>query len=206
MFSAYKGFICQFYLCLTLSSCYNAQTMKNHLLILLTACCLISALSCKKKVYDPVAPPLLPEISSDGRNSFGLMFGNEVWVKGFSLYPTLTANYGSPFGSPVRFYLSCSRSSTRTKVFDNFTLEYFNLNITPGTYPIDNLTAKVVVDVSYPGDKTREYGLDVGTITFSRWDLVNRVASGTFSMTLKDVASGEKVSITQGRFDVKLSS
>lgn len=180
--------------------------MKKNLLILLTACCLMSAFSCKKKFYDPDAPPLLPEISSEGRHTFGFMFGKDVWVPNFSSLPALSANYSASSGKP-RLYIICRTNSTRTNGIDDFTLEYFNSNITPGTYPIDNLTAKVVVNISYPGDKTREYRLDeVGTITFSRWDLVNRIASGTFSMTLKDVASGEKVSITQGRFDVKLSN
>lgn len=191
-----------------IASTTNAHAMKKLLLILFSAYSLIFALSCKKLViYDPDAEPVLPVISADGRNTFGLMFGNEVWVPHLSSLPALSANFGAPFGSPSRLIINCNRKSTRTNAIDDFTLQYFSSDIIPGTYQLNSSTSKVVVNLSYPDNKVREYQLHGdGTITFSRWDLVNKIASGTFSMTLKEVVSGEKVSITQGRFDVKLSN
>ncbi|TCC88648.1 hypothetical protein EZ428_18600 [Pedobacter frigiditerrae] len=180
--------------------------MRNLKLIILASAFIILALSCKKfSPYDPNPKPVLPPISAEGRNTFGLMFGSEVWTPNFySASAILSANYPGILSNP-RLHIVCLRKSTRTiGKIDDFTLEYFSSNISVGTYPLNTNNSKIVAIVKFPDNKEKEYQLeDTGTITFSRWDMGNKIASGTFSMTLKDATSGEKVSITEGRFDLK---
>ncbi|RZJ19048.1 MAG: hypothetical protein EON51_17115 [Acinetobacter sp.] len=182
--------------------------MKNLALIMLTSCLFALALSCRKlNPYNPNPAPVLPPISAEGRNTFGFMFGNEVWAPNFySASAILYASYSSMNGGP-RLSIVCLRKSTRNaKGVDDFTLQYFSSSIGLGTYPLNSSTCKAMAYILLPDNKEREYQLeDVGTITFSRWDIVNKIVSGTFSMTLKDALSGEKVTVTQGRFDVKFS-
>lgn len=43
----------------------------------------------------------------------------------------------------------------------------------------------------------------VGTVTITRFDTVARVAGGSFEYTAREAATGKRVRITEGKFDVK---
>jgi hypothetical protein len=54
--------------------------------------------------------------------------------------------------------------------------------------------------------KTIEYPKldnDIGELKITKFDQVNRILSGTFFFTGTNISTGEKVNVTEGRFDVR---
>jgi hypothetical protein len=44
---------------------------------------------------------------------------------------------------------------------------------------------------------------DTGSIYIQKFDQTNRILSGTFSYSATNISSGEKINITEGRFDIR---
>ena len=177
--------------------------MKKSLFLILIFFSLITFSSCKKKeVIEPA--PTLPEITQLGLNTFGFMFSNEVWTPNL-LVSTLSANYGMQ-GDEVKLNLFCRRKSPQNqKTSDLFNLKYTNPDISTGTYELNEQNCKIDVETISADNHAKGYKLDgKGSITFIRWDLKNRIGSGTFTLTVKEETTGETVAITKGRFDMVL--
>ncbi len=180
--------------------------MKKLILLIIASCLLCTVISCGKiDVYEPNAPATLPPISAEGRNTFGFMFGNEVWTPNLytTSFPTLSADY-STTGTAPGLNITCRRKNTRSTTFsDNFYLKIKSTNLSAGTYPLSNTNCSVEVDLAMSDNTKREYLFDEGSIDFSRWDLTNKIASGTFTIMVKEKTTGEKIALSDGRFDVK---
>ncbi|SFA50211.1 hypothetical protein SAMN04488511_10915 [Pedobacter suwonensis] len=181
------------------------NSMKKSLTLILISISIITVFSCKKKQII-VPEPTLPEISSSGLNTFGFMFAKEVWTQNL-LVSTLSANYGMQ-GDGVKLNLLCRRKSPQNlKTSDTFNLKYTNPDVTLGTHELSDTNCKIEVETISADNRTREYALaGKGSITFIRWDLKNRIGSGTFSFTVKEITTGETVAITEGRFDMVLGN
>lgn len=73
--------------------------MKKSIILISIFFFVFAMSSCKKKKVTPEIS--LPSISKEGKNTFGFMFGNEVWLPGnfVSLgYPSLSGSYASGYG------------------------------------------------------------------------------------------------------------
>ena len=74
----------------------------------------------------------------------------------------------------------------------------------PDSYASCTITSKQndpnnpVIETDYYTNNT-----NVGTVTFTRFDTVARVAGGTFEYTAREATTGKLVHVTNGKFDVK---
>jgi hypothetical protein len=90
---------------------------------------------------------------------------------------------------------------------DAFFMRYTNSNITTDTYELNDGNCRIDASVSNAGKSIKIFNLvSTGTLTISRWDLKNKIGSGTFSMRIKEKNTGEIISISEGRFDVVLEN
>jgi len=177
--------------------------MKNLMLICLS-CILLSA-SCKKK--DPTAVASLPEATQIGANTFGALANGSVLLprhdplrfKGADLLA-----YYSPVSTPTTVNFNIYGDDTASDPFRMVQL-ISKIPLQEGqTYPLQASTTNLVsanyyLDVSDTFNVTPPLN---GQLTITKLDQTNRIISGTFYFDAIS-ATGEKVSITDGRFDVK---
>jgi hypothetical protein len=186
--------------------------MKRLIILFLISCSLLTITSCKKKNII-IPEPTLPAVTQEGLNTFGFMFGKELWIPLSGLaainpgFPALSAKY-STHTSGLVLEFECRRQSPVSQDFrDAFFFQYKNSSLATGTYDLDAANCRVDVVVTKADKGGKEFVLiDKGSITITRWDIKNRIGSGTFSMSLREKTTGETLSITQGRFDVMLGN
>jgi hypothetical protein len=179
--------------------------MKNTLIILATVLMLVG---CKKSVDE------LPVPTQTGANTFGLKLNGEFWV------PQKFAGISTPI---LNGQLSGSNLNDLMITAQNFASEptetQFNLylkNITgPGTYQLNqttniypNASGNYAYYVKRKINPLNEWitGLQyTGTVTITKWDPVNDIVSGTFEFKAGSIDnSSEPITVTDGRFDIKL--
>lgn len=177
--------------------------MKN--IFILLAVVLVFA-GCKKSVDE------LPEPTQSGANTFGLKLNGKFWV------PQTFAGINAPI---LNAQLSGPNDLLITA--QNFASEplesQFNLyikNITgPGTYQLNQSTdifPNASVSYAYyvrrkinPLNEWITSAQHTGTVTITKWDLTNSIISGTFEFNAGSMDnSAESITVTDGRFDVKL--
>lgn len=176
--------------------------MKKSIILISIFFVVLAMSSCKKKKTTPV--PSLPPISQEGKNTFGFMFGNEVWVPGnfISLgYPSLSGSFTSGYG----INMICRRISPIASTSrDDLYFKFLNPNPSVGTYNLDNSNSEIILSVLQREGSNKEFLLhNNGQLTISRFDLANNIVSGTFSFEAKEKTTGEIVKVTQGRFDIQ---
>jgi hypothetical protein len=179
--------------------------MKNILLILFS---LLILSGCKKSV------DALPEATQTGANTFGLKLNGELWVPqkfaGINA-PTLKANLS---GSNLNDLLITAQNFASEPTETEFQLYIKNITGV-GSYQLNQST-----DI-YP-NASSSYGYYVkrkinplnewitspqytGTVTLTKFDLTNGIVSGTFEFAAGSMdSSASPVTVTDGRFDVKL--
>jgi len=162
--------------------------------------------SCKKTI------DALPEPTQTGANTFGLKLNGEFWV------PQKFAGISAPI---LKAQLTGPNDLMITA--QNFALEpkesQFNLyvkNITgPGIYTLNqNTDIYPNSSVSYayyvkrkinPLNEWITSSQYTGTVTITKWDLEHMIISGTFEFNAGSIDSSEQpITVTDGRFDVKL--
>jgi len=176
--------------------------MKNILLACL-AFVLFSA--CNKKVDE------LPPATQTGANTFGAKIDGNLWVpRGFAGLPAndiLEARFTSPTSIMINAS-DFSKSPNETE------FEIQLINITgPGTYQLNtDVTRPAFANYAYyvKRNLTPKYewitsSTNTGTVTLTRFDNVNNIASGTFQFSGQNIYGGvANISVTEGRFDVSL--
>lgn len=161
----------------------------------------LSLYSCKKRKQ---IKPELPAITLEGKNTFGCMFNNELWLPGNYItlaYPPLSGRYTPE----SELMIVCRRiSPASNEGFKDYLFIAFNKpDLKTGEYELNNLNTRLVVDINVPGASPKPYELyNTGNLTLSRVDLVNNIVSGTFSFRVKEKNTGEIVNVTHGRFDL----
>ena len=179
--------------------------MKNILIFLSS---LLILTGCKKSV------DALPEATQTGANIFGLKLNGEFWI------PQSFAGINAPI---LKAQLTGSNINDLIITAQNFALEpkesEFQLyikNITgPGAYQLNqntdiysNASASYAYYVKRKINPLNEWITSsqyTGTVTLAKWDPVNGIVSGTFEFTAGSMDnSTEPITVTEGRFDVKL--
>jgi hypothetical protein len=179
------------------------MSMKN---ILTAALGLFLFAACNKEVEE------LPPATQTGAHTFGAKVDGELWVpKGFGGFPAndiLEAKFTGANSIMIRAK-NFAKSPKETE------FEIHLINVTgPGTYTLNVDVVRPTVSASYayfvereltPKNEWQTTPSYTGTVTITRLDLVNEIISGTFQFNAINLYnSPEPLSVTEGRFDIKM--
>jgi hypothetical protein len=179
--------------------------MKN-ILLLFSAFILLSG--CKKTTVDA-----LPEATQTGANTFGLKLDGAYWVPQrfgiASTAPILEALYTGTNDLLINARnFSSSPTETEFEIFiKNITgTGVFELNTNTDKYPYQSGSyAYYIKRRINPLNQWITSSQYNGTVTISRFDLPNRIISGTFSFHAGSIdSSSAPIAVTEGRFDVMI--
>ena len=180
--------------------------MKNILPVIFAFILLVG---CKKDVES------LPDPTQTGANTFGAKVDGAFWVpQRFTSVGSSTILEARMTGTGTLIINARNFSSSPTET----EFEILIRNMTgPGTYPLDQLTAK------QPGESA-SYGYYIqrkfmpehewitnaahtGSVTITKYDPANRIVSGTFAFNAATTdGSANPISVTEGRFDITFSN
>lgn len=178
--------------------------MKN---LLIAALALLTFTACSKDVDE------LPPATETGANTFGAKLNGDFWVpQGFGVVPTAPILEARFQGNNTVLInaRNFSRSPTETE------FEIYLVGITgPGTFLLNQNTSKVPgASASYGYYEVRRFrpeeeyitsSTHTGVVTITRYDVANRIISGTFSFTAADISDPSKtINVTEGRFDAEI--
>ncbi len=184
------------------------NTMQFRTAILIT-CLLVTGISCKKKSNNPVND--LPPLTTTGANTFGCLVNGQAFLPkaaGVSGREPLNFSYGivnNKTSLIINVENSGSKGSAYIRLFINAAVLKQGEDYTLASgYPLDDSPNG---HYNYRGPQ-ESYGTDYNTNNQVKGKLHltyfnEKIASGTFSFDAVSEA-GEKVEITEGRFDIKL--
>lgn len=162
--------------------------------------------ACKKTIEN------LPEPTQTGANTFGCKLNGENWgpLKAGILptAPILEARFG---GTNAVFINARNFSRTPTET----EMEIYVANITgPGTYDLNqNTEVSPGQTASYAYYEKRNLNIEdqwitgsaaAGQVVITKFDVTNRIVSGTFQFTANAKYGSAAINVTEGRFDVKI--
>jgi hypothetical protein len=147
--------------------------------------------------------PTLPPITQEGRNTIGFKVNGKVWVpevkSGWSPTP-LEKLCTDLYGDANTFYIDANRFIVGSEPTNGLFFKIENLNSTGEYFGTTNL---VMLRYSY-GEKGYSPILDKpAELKITKLDTENKIISGTFYFTATEDITGEVVTITDGRFDIK---
>lgn len=171
-------------------------TMK-YLYILFVFLSVLIFISCDD-ILDP-DPPSLPEITTEGKGTYGCMVDGELWLpKGFLDFS----------GNPSASYTELGGAFRLTaKINTEAKEELLNCSVTldsVGVFPL-NIHSKFKKYESSENENYCEYNIDTTMhhqIEILRLDKVEDIISGTFEFTAICEEYQDTVRITDGRFDL----
>jgi hypothetical protein len=176
----------------------------KKLWVLLTAFTLMSA-RCKK---DTIEINRLPPITQTGANTFGAVVNGKVFLPkvNFGNYtPKLDVSYDTFVTQ--RFYIVTNNTDTHTSF--SFTFDHIDLKTGNTFQLVDFQPDKTNAAMVFYNGPNKQAGADyhitpplTGTLQVLKFDPVQKIFSGTFSYEAIN-SLGEKVSVTNGRFDLK---
>ncbi|UOR05299.1 hypothetical protein MUN82_20495 [Hymenobacter aerilatus] len=160
----------------------------------------------------------LPNATQKGKNTAGFLLEGEAWLpEGKFLTSTRNPVSGfwrkTPRGSSLGLsFLQVNSAKARFSGVDIYLVGIRQ----PGTYSLQqepdiNLGERrqgyASFFISQPAPSIQYYTGPTapGTVTITRLDTINRIASGTFDLTLLEDGGTRTVRITKGRFDVRLA-
>lgn len=173
---------------------------------LVAAVALVGFASCKKEIET------LPENTQSGAGTFGAKLNGENWgpMKAGILptAPILEANFAGN-----NSYLINARNFSRTPIETE--MEIYLKSVTgPGTYPLNKTTNKSPnQSASYAYYVKRNLNVEDewitsaaagGEVVVTKLDTANRILSGTFQFTANAKYGSAPITVTEGRFDVKI--
>ena len=164
-------------------------------------------LMCMTSCFKDRVEPHLPPITQTGENTFGMLVDGELFLPSkqpLFIGPTLTAHHqisGERAGNFVLF----------AKRFDEDgggLLEWliFDRIVDTGYYPLVKIHPDEVIVYQDTSSYSQPNLLDtqnIGYLHISRLDTVNFIISGTFEFSVLRQADSSRISITEGRFDIK---
>lgn len=177
--------------------------MKRFLFLVVTFFFLYS---CKKTIDS------LPEATQTGANTFGAKINGENWgplkAAVIPTAPILEAH----FGSDTSVFINArdfSGSPSETE------MEIFITGIKgPGTYALNKNTETFPYQsASYAYYVKRNINVEDewitstaagGQVVITKFDVANKIVSGTFQFTANSLHGNSPINVTEGRFDVKL--
>ncbi len=161
---------------------------------------------CRKSQPDNQLPPA----TQTGRNTFGAIINNSVWVPKGNVFatPNLQINYNPDYGNGSLTIFAYRIPDTVVNHRTN--IEVLIDSIKNFNYPHTFiLKSGGINDLSYTGypcfyDTNNPETSADGSITITKFDFQNSIVSGTFSITFTKIGCPD-VTITDGRFDMKMN-
>ncbi len=165
---------------------------------------LLGFASCKKEVTE------LPPATQTGANTFGAIVNGEMWVpQQFGPIPSGNLLEAKFLGDNL---LITAQNFSKSPVETEFDIHIIGVDGT-GTYLLNTNTAHPSYSYNYGYYVKRNLSPEkewitsssyTGSVTLTRIDTVNRIASGTFQFTAGEIYNSAPVlTVTEGRFDVK---
>lgn len=165
---------------------------------------LLLTTACNKEVDE------LPGATDTGANTFGAKVNGAYWVPArFGILPAdnlLRAWFTSPESIMIKAN-NFSQSPTET----GFEIQIGGVD-GPGTYYLNqNISKPTAAGYGYyvkrtftPTGEWQTSTHYTGTVTITKLDYANKIVAGTFEFTAGSLTgSGESISVTDGRFDIK---
>ena len=153
---------------------------------------------------------LLPDATSDGRNTFGFKVNGKVWI------PDGTPAGKNPAMKPITIEFSRVKADTFSIAIyaSASTMDRVQLTLPKATLGINQLTdsrqyATPSFAIYYDDINYRhfyQYGVNPGKVVITRLDTLAGVISGTFEFEGQEILKKQTVSITEGRFDLNIKS
>jgi len=177
---------------MTIQPFKNAIAQNVFLFVVFT----VFLFSCKKEPE----PLTLPPATQTGENTFGCKVNGEVFVpNGNNLYPGISEpiinTEEDVFGFQcynVKDY-DCL-THVRVLVENCFGVGTYPCTYYPTTYFVGCMAG---YDAGFRLDTNYD-----NIVQITRFDSENRIVAGTFEYNLIDIEANEKISVTEGRFDV----
>ena len=177
--------------------------MKNLLFIVLTLAILSS---CKKEIET------LPDTTETGANTFGAKINGENWGPlGFGIVPTAPTLEAS-FAADSSIFIN-ARNFSRSPVETEMQIYLKNVSA-PGSYLLNQNTAVAPGhSASYAYYIKRNFSVTdewitsttaTGQVQVTKMDWANKIISGSFSFTADAKYGSAPISVTEGRFDIKI--
>ncbi|TGE17845.1 DUF6252 family protein [Hymenobacter elongatus] len=165
--------------------------MKLPLLLLLPLSLLSTA--CEKETEADA----LPKATQEGQHTFGCLVDGKAFVPKTAQATSITRR------APLEAYIY--RTDLLVSAMGGGYVEFALRNaFKPGTYTLGETSSGSYGSHAVSGARY-DTNLDYpGTVTLTRIDTVAKIAAGTFQFTASDYRSGKTITITQGRFDVRL--
>ena len=174
-------------------------------LLLLTAV-VVAFTACKKEIKT------LPEATQSGANTFGAKVNGENWgpLKAGILptAPLLEARF-----SGDQSIVITARNFSRTPIETEMEI-YLKGATAPGTYPLNQNTARYPSQsASYAYYVKRNVTIEdqwmtgnegTGEVVITKLDVPGRIIAGTFQFTANAKYGSAPITVTEGRFDVKI--
>ena len=155
--------------------------------------------SCKKKISE------LPEAPGTGSEKFGAKVNGKLWVpQKFGIMPSaqiLQARY-----EPDNSFVINARNFASSPKESEFEFRLRNITV-PGVYTLggdSGNSAYYVERKITPTDEWKTNAQHTGTITITVNDKTNRILAGTFQFQAASLYGREPITVTDGRFDVKV--
>jgi len=165
--------------------------MKPSLCLGLAAALLVAA--CKKDAPEAGLPPA----TQSGANTFGCLVDGQLFV------PLPPQGINSSRREPLE--ASLYRTDVLVSARGNGGIDFALRNaFRPGVYSIGETQSARYGRYAFGSNEYYTNTAHTGTVTLTRIDTVARVAAGTFQFTALDYQSGKTVTVTDGRFDVRL--
>ena len=189
--------------------------MKIYIIVLLTifASTLLAA-SCKKTETVLTDLQKLPPATQTGANTFGCLVNGKAWVAqrndcNVFCDPSFKVYYENSYGGFIS--LNAKKIDIQNNIDEEFGIAFdssnfklihpirvFN-NYTVGTFRNYSSSSSCNTYVRYFDSTVTHFG----SVNLTKYDLANRIISGTFEFTLTKPGC-ETISVTEGRFDKKL--
>lgn len=161
--------------------------------------------SCKKEITE------LPPATQSGANTFGLKMNGDFWVpQGFGSLPANDILEARMNGNDV---IINARNFSSSPTETEFEMRIKGVTA-PGTYSFNTTVTPPSNNASYvyfvkrkltPLNEWVTSAGHTGSVTITRVDTVNLIVSGTFEFNMLNIDNDpEPLTITEGRFDVKI--
>ena len=179
----------------------------KKLLFIIGLSCLFLAASCDPDDEMPPTPePTLPELTTEGLNTFGCYINGELWV---AEIPPLSEITGitklEAFLNPNSRFFGIRARKTTQDDSTNQRLSVLIENIMGiGVYE-NKFSPEIYWDVN---SSCQYYELDsnyIHNINVVKFDTITKISSGVFSYRLINRNCNDTLKITEGRFDLQFA-
>ncbi|TGE28859.1 hypothetical protein [Hymenobacter metallicola] len=184
--------------------------LRSALLMFLSTALLLGSTGCEK--IEDIITPKLPEATQEGKGTFGCLVDNKLWLPyvEHTLDSKLEADYAHSGGGVFHLRAEQEHEDKAPQYIHLSVLNQPGVLLKPGTY-----TAATGFEGRLEASKeyiTTPAGPATLTITKvephtekmpTGGEVRYTIVSGTFEFEATDAASGQKTTITEGRFDVQ---